>query len=198
MEHVMERIALFVDGSNAYATAKALRIFIDWKRLIAYWATRGTLVGAYYYTAMHPSGSENDFLRRQVDWMSYNGWTVVTKDVKIFVNKETGKTKVKGNMDLEMAMQAIDLVPYVDRMVLMTGDGDFRVVVEALQRRGKQVTVMSTIMTNPPMIADELRRITNTFIDVGDERVDIRRMRREEPERAPPAIALRIRRKLTM
>src|SRR5262249_54854556 len=74
--------------------------------------------------------------------------------------------KVKGNMDIELAVDAMEIAGSIDHMVLFSGDGDFRSLVEAVQRRGVRVTVVSTISTQPPMVADELRRQADVFLDI--------------------------------
>ena len=78
----------------------------------------------------------------------------------------SGRRKVKGNMDIELAVDAMELAGHVDQIVLFSGDGDFRPLVEAVQRRGVRVTVVSTISSQPPMVADELRRQADAFIDL--------------------------------
>ena len=157
-------IALFIDGANLYATAKALGFDIDYKRLLADFQTRGTLVRAFYYTAIIED-QEYSSIRPLVDWLDYNGYTAVTKATKEFIDA-SGRRKVKGSMHIELAVDAMELAGQIDQMILFSGDGDFRSVVAAVQRRGVRVTVVSTIVTQPPMIADELRRQADVFIDL--------------------------------
>jgi uncharacterized LabA/DUF88 family protein len=159
-----EKIALFIDGANLYATTKGLGFDIDYKRLLKEFQSRGYLMRAFYYTALIED-QEYSSIRPLLDWLDYNGYTVVTKPVKEFTDS-TGRRKVKGNMDLELAVEAMELAPHIDHMVLFSGDGDFRPLVEAVQRRGVRVTVVSTISTQPPMIADELRRQADVFLDL--------------------------------
>src|SRR5947199_1405034 len=137
------KIALFIDGANLYATAKTLGFDIDYKRLLEEFQNRGTLVRAFYYTAIIQD-QEFSSIRPLIDWLNYNGFTVVTKATKEFVDA-SGRRKVKGSMDIELAVDAMELAGYVGQIVLFSGDGDFRVLVEALQRRGVRVTVVSTI-----------------------------------------------------
>jgi uncharacterized LabA/DUF88 family protein len=158
------RIAIFIDGANLYATAKALGFDIDYKRLLREFRSRGTLVRAFYYTAIIED-QEYTSIRPLVDWLDYNGYTVVTKATKEFIDA-SGRRKVKGNMDIELAVDAMQLAMHVDQIVLFSGDGDFRPLVEAVQRRGVRVTVVSTISSQPPMIADELRRQADVFTDL--------------------------------
>src|SRR6187551_1741638 len=160
----VEKIALFIDGANLYATAKSLGFDIDYKRLLREFQSRGYLLRAFYYTAVIED-QEYSTVRPLIDWLDYNGYTVVTKATKGFT-AASGRRKVKGNMDIELAVDALELAAHVDQMVLFSGDGDFRSLVEALQRRGVRVTVVSTISSQPPMIADELRRQADVFTDL--------------------------------
>ncbi|MFO1166909.1 MAG: NYN domain-containing protein [Rhodoblastus sp.] len=159
-----ERIALFIDGANLYATAKALNFDIDYKRLLKEFQSKGRLVRAFYYTAL-VEDQEYSAIRPLIDWLDYNGYSVVTKPTKEFVDS-TGRRKVKGNMDIELAVDAMEMSEHLDHIVLFSGDGDFRSLVEAIQRKGVRVSVVSTITTQPPMVADELRRQADEFIDI--------------------------------
>src|SRR6202051_4755995 len=160
------KIALFIDGANLYATAKTLGFDIDYKRLLKEFQSRGTLLRAFYYTAIIED-HEYSSIRPLIDWLDYNGYTVVTKETKEFIDA-SGRRKVKGNMDIELAIDAMELAGHVDQIVLFSGDGTFRSLVEALQRRGVRVTVVSSIASNPPMIASELRRQADAFEDLRD------------------------------
>ena len=164
-----EKIALFIDGANLYATAKSLGFDIDYKRLLREFHSRGYLLRAFYYTAVIED-QEYSSIRPLIDWLDYNGYSVVTKATKEFVD-QTGRRKVKGNMDIELAVDAMEIAGTIDHMVLFSGDGDFRSLVEAVQRKGVRVTVVSTVSTlvsQPPMIADELRRQADVFIDLAE------------------------------
>jgi uncharacterized LabA/DUF88 family protein len=163
-----ERIALFIDGSNLYAAARALGFDIDYKRLLSEFATQARLVRAFYYTALMEE-QEYSPIRPLVDWLDYNGYTMVTKPTKEFTDA-TGRRKLKGNMDIELAIDMMELSGHIDHAVLFSGDGDFRRLVEAIQRKGVRVTVASTVKSNPPMIADELRRQADFFIELKDIR----------------------------
>ena len=160
-----ERTALFVDGANLYATSKALSFDIDYKRLLAHFGKQSHLVRALYYTAL-AEDQEYSSIRPLIDWLDYNGFTMVTKPTKEFMDS-TGRRKIKGNMDIELTVDAMKLAPSLDHIVLFTGDGDFRSLVAALQEQGKRVSVVSTLQSQPPMIADELRRQADQFIEIG-------------------------------
>jgi uncharacterized LabA/DUF88 family protein len=159
-----EKLALFIDGANLYATAKSLGFDIDYKRLLCEFQSRGDLLRAFYYTAVIED-QEFSSIRPLIDWLDYNGYTVVTKPTKEFVD-QAGRRKIKGNMDIELAVDAMELAGHIDHMVLFSGDGDFRSLVEAVQRRGVRVSVVSTTSTQPPMIADELRRQADQFVEI--------------------------------
>jgi uncharacterized LabA/DUF88 family protein len=185
-----ERIALFIDGANLYATAKALGFDIDYKRLLVLFRKKGQLIRALYYTAL-AEDQEYSSIRPLIDWLDYNGYTMVTKPTKEFTDA-SGRRKIKGNMDIELAVDSMELAEHLDHIVLFSGDGDFRTLVEALQHKGKRVSVVSTLNTQPPMVADELRRQADQFIDISDLVPEIcregaaERPLRESPNRRPP------------
>src|SRR5215208_3607142 len=161
-----ERVALFIDGANLYSAARALGFDIDYRRLLKVFREKGRMVRAYYYTAL-VEDQEYSPIRPLVDWLDYNGYTMVTKPTKEFTDA-LGRRKIKGNMDIELCVDAMRLVEHLDHVVLFTGDGDFRALVAAMQSRGRRVSVISTLQTQPPMVADELRRQADQFIDLAD------------------------------
>lgn len=181
--HPSERLAIFIDGANLYATAKTLGFDIDYKKLLAKFSTNYHLIRAYYYTAV-AENEEYSSIRPLIDWLDYNGYTIVTKPIKEFYDS-MGRRKVKGSMDIELAIDAMAMADHIDHMILFSGDGDFRRLAEAMQRKGKKVTVISTITTQPPMVADELRRQADQFIDLADLVSDIGRPPSERPPREP-------------
>ncbi len=164
--HPNERIALFIDGSNLYAAARALGFDIDYKRMLQVFEEKAVLVRAFYYTAL-VEDQEFSPIRPLVDWLDYNGYTMVTKPTKEFTDP-MGRRKIKGNMDIELAIDVMEMLDHLDHIVLFSGDGDFRRLVEAAQRRGKRVTVISTVKSKPPMVADELRRQSDYFLELQD------------------------------
>lgn len=161
-----ERIGLFIDGSNLYAAARALDFDIDYKRLLEHFAAKGHLVRALYYTALMDD-AEYSPLRPLVDWLDYNGYTMVTKPTKEFTDS-AGRRKIKGNMDIELAIDVMEMAENLDHVVLFSGDGDFRRLIEAIQRKGLRCSVVSTVKSSPPMVADELRRQADNFIELVD------------------------------
>jgi uncharacterized LabA/DUF88 family protein len=181
------RIAIFIDGANLHATARTLGFDIDYKRLLAEFCSRGAVLRAFYYSAMD---LELSSLRPLLDWLNYNGYTVVTRPTKETVDAG-GRRRVKGNLEIQLAVDAMELAADVDEMILFSGDGDFRPLVEAVQRRGVRVTVVSTVSSKPPIVADELRRQADAFIDLAKLQTKIGRdpaerlAPRDESERSP-------------
>src|SRR3981189_496086 len=148
-----ERLGLFIDGANLYAAARSLGFDIDYKRLLDLFAAKGHLVRAFYYTAL-VEDQEYSPIRPLVDWLDYNGYTMVTKPTKEFTDA-FGRRKIKGNMDIELAIDVMEMSEHVEHIIVFSGDGDFRRLVEAVQRKGVRVSVVSTMRSSPPMVADE-------------------------------------------
>ncbi|MEO1748809.1 MAG: NYN domain-containing protein, partial [Pseudomonadota bacterium] len=174
-----ERTALFIDGANLYAAARSLNFDIDYRKLLTYFQGQGYLLRAYYYTAL-VEDQEFSSIRPLIDWLDYNGYTVITKAAKEFTDP-TGRKKIKGNMDIELAIDAMELIETIDHAVLFSGDGDFKSLVAALQRKGRKVSVVSSMETSPPMIADDLRRQADHFIELTKLRDAIGRAPSERP-----------------
>jgi len=173
MFYPQERLALFIDGANLYSAARSLGFDIDYKRLLTLFQSKGRLIRAFYYTALI---EEQDYspIRPLIDWLDYNGYTMVTKPIKEFTDA-TGRRKIKGSTDVELAIDMMDMADRLDHIVLFSGDGDFRRLVEAVQRRGVRVTVVSTIRSQPPMVSDDLRRQADAFVDLQDLMPQIQR-----------------------
>ena len=164
---------MFIDGANLYATARALGFDIDYKRLLELFKGRCQLVRAFYYTALIED-QEYSPIRPLIDWLDYNGYTMVTKPTKEFTDS-SGRRKLKGNMDIELAIDVLEMSKHLEHVILFSGDGDFRRLVEAVQRKGVRVTVVSTVRSQPSMVADELRRQADIFIDLLDLQSSIER-----------------------
>jgi uncharacterized LabA/DUF88 family protein len=145
-----ERLALFIDGANFFSAAKALGFDIDYRKLLDEFRKRGILVRAYYYTAI----AENE---------EYSP----TKPAREFTDSQ-GRKRWRGDMDIEIAVDMLEMAATVDHLVLFSGDGDFRALVEAVQRKGRRVTVVSTMKSQPPMTSDDLRRQADNFVDLAD------------------------------
>ena len=177
--YATDRIALFIDGANLYSAAKGLNIDIDFKKLLDEFQKRGVLIRASYYTAIV---EDQDYspIRPLVDWLDYNGFTVVTKPAKEFTDAN-GRKRHRGDMDVELAVDMMEMAGHADHIVLFSGDGDFRRAVEAVQRRGVRVTVVSTVKSQPPMASDELRRQADSFVDLADLAAMVSRPRSAAP-----------------
>jgi uncharacterized LabA/DUF88 family protein len=161
-----DRIALFIDGANLYSAAKSLGFDIDYKKLLEEFRKRGVLTRAYYYTALV---EDQDYspIRPLVDWLDYNGYSLVTKPAREYTDAQ-GRKRWRGDMDIEIACDMLEIADRTDHVVLFSGDGDFRRLIEAMQRKGVRVTVVSTVKSQPPMASDDLRRQADSFVDLAD------------------------------
>ncbi|MEO0392692.1 MAG: NYN domain-containing protein [Pseudomonadota bacterium] len=177
-----EHLAMFIDGANLYHAARNLDFDIDYKSLLRWATERGRLIRAYYYTAIDED-QEYSPLKPLVDWLDYNGYTMVTKPPKEFTDS-TGRRKTRSNMDVELAVDVMELSPHLDHVMLFSGDGDFLPLVHAIQRKGIRVTVVSSTKTNPPMASDELRRTADNFFELADLADHFARAEREESRRS--------------
>jgi len=162
-----EKTALFIDGSNFHATTKLMNLDIDYIKILEYFRQLGTLIRPYYYTAL-PDSSEISNLKRLIDFLDYNGYMIVSKSTKSFINQATGEKRTKGNMDMELALDMLKLAPHIDHAYLFSGDGDFCRLLEDVQSMGVRVTVVSSTKTTPNMVADELRRKADHFLELSD------------------------------
>lgn len=161
-----ERAVLFIDGANLYSASRNLGFDVDYRNLLEYFRRKVHVLRAYYYSALLET-DEYSPLKPLTDWLAYNGYTLVTKPAKEFTDA-AGRRRVKGNMEIELAVDMLELAPHIDHAILFSGDADFRRLVDAVQRRGVRVSVVSTIRTSPPMVADELRRQADQFLDLAD------------------------------
>lgn len=174
-----EKLAIFIDGANFYSTAKSLDFDIDYKSLLDHFSAKGRMIKAFYFTALREN---DDFspLRPLLDWLDYNGFHIITKKAKTFTDRD-GRTRIKGDMDIEIALKMLALAPYVDHILLFSGDGDFRAAVEAVQQLGVRVSVVSSLAVKPSLLADELRRQADHFIEIDDLEREVGRPKRERP-----------------
>lgn len=175
-----EKTAMFIDGANLYSASRNLGFDVDYKALLTYFQRQTNVIRAYYYSAIIKE--EYSPLKPLTDWLAYNGYALVTKEAKEYTDSG-GRHRIKGNMDVEIACDMLELAPFMDHMILFSGDGDFRRLVEGVQRKGIRVTVISSIRSSPPMIADELRRQADNFIDIADISANFTRPRTERVER---------------
>jgi len=161
-----ERLGIFIDGANLYSAARGLDFDIDYKKLLEEFRKRGRLIRANYYTALLEN-EEYTPIRPLIDWLDYNGFKIVSKAAKEY-SDDSGRRRIKGDMDVELAVDMMEACGYLDHIVLFSGDGDFSKVVEAVQRRGVRVSVVSTLKSSPPMASDDLRRQADAFIELAD------------------------------
>ncbi|MDQ7018798.1 MAG: NYN domain-containing protein [Robiginitomaculum sp.] len=162
-----ERLGLFIDGANFYAALRALDIEIDYSRLLDEFRRRGRLVRANYYTAL-VDDQEFSPLKKMVDWLDYNGFTIITKSAKEYTDISSGRKRIKGDMDVDITVDALSAADWLDHIILFSGDGDFCPLVKAIQRKGVRVSVVSTTLSNPPVASDDLRRVADSFIELSD------------------------------
>lgn len=170
-----EKTVVFIDGANLYATARGLDFDIDYKKLLALFQSRSNLIRAYYYTVLIED-QEYSPIRPLVDWLDYNGYTIITKPAKDFTDS-SGRRRIRNSIDVDLAVDMLEIAEKVDHIVLFSGDGGYRSLIEAVQRRGVRVTVISTVANNTATIADELRRQADSFVDLKTLRGDIARER---------------------
>jgi uncharacterized LabA/DUF88 family protein len=182
-----ERLGLFIDGAHLYAASRNLGFDVDYRNLLVFFRRQARLVRASYYTALLEN-DEYSPLRPLVDWLGYNGYAVVTKPAREFTDA-TGRRRVRGNIEIEMAVDVMTLVPRLDHAIILAGDGDLRRLVEAVQQQGVRVTVLSTIRTQPTMVSDDLRRQADQFMDLAEMAPDITRRQVEPRPRPVPARA---------
>jgi uncharacterized LabA/DUF88 family protein len=179
-----ERVALFIDGANLYSASRNLGFDVDYRNLLDFFRKKAHIIRAYYYSAVLET-DEYSPLKPLTDWLAYNGYTLVTKPAKEFTDS-AGRRRIKGSMDIEVAVDMLELAPRLDHAVLFSGDSDFRRLVEAVQRKGVRVSVISSIRTTPPMVADELRRQADQFVELADIAPDFTRRQTEPRVRTVP------------
>jgi uncharacterized LabA/DUF88 family protein len=181
-----ERLAIFIDGANLYGAARSLGFDIDYRRLLDLFAKKGRLIRAFYYTTLIED-QEYSPIRPLIDWLDYNGYTMVTKPLREYTDSQ-GRRRVKGNVDIDLAIDALEMADRADHILLFSGDGDFKRLVEAIQRKGVRVTVVSTIKSSPPMVSDELRRQADNFVELMELSPHIQRMNAPNRTQVAPAV----------
>ncbi|MCY4048469.1 MAG: NYN domain-containing protein [Hyphomicrobiales bacterium] len=176
-----DRTSLFIDGPNLYAAKRNLELDIDYRKLLDYFRERCRLIRAHYYTTLYP---DQEALRHLTDWLDYNGYHVVTRRPKEYFNE--GKRKVKNDMEIELIIDVLEAAPYLDHIVLFSGNGDLSRLTTSLQRSGKLVSIVSTLESDPPMVSDDLRRHADNFIELEALRGDIQREWDGKPDSDAP------------
>lgn len=176
-----ERTCLFIDGSSLYSTSRGLGFDVDYKKLLDFFTSQTHIIRAYYYAAILDTEDYSP-LKPLTDWLSYNGYFLVTKPAREFTDS-TGKRRVKGNMEIEIAVDMMEMAPHIDHAILFTGDSDFRRVVEAVQRQGTRVSVVSSMRSSPPLIGDDLRRQADNFMELATIANNFTRRQQTENQR---------------
>lgn len=183
-----EKTSVFIDGSSLYYTAKSLGFEVDYRRLLRYFKSGSRLLRAHYYAAI-PETEDYSPLKPLTDWLAYNGYMLVTKAAREFTD-QSGRRRLKGNMDVELAIDLMELADHMDHAVIFSGDADLRRAVEAIQRRGVRVTAISSLRSSPSLIGDDLRRQVDQFVELGDIASEFTR-RQSEPQTRPRSIPVR-------
>jgi uncharacterized LabA/DUF88 family protein len=175
-----EKIAIFIDGVNLFAASKQIEFNIDYNRLLVFFREQAYVLRASYYTVIAENPDDSTVtIKPLLDWLDYNGYRVVTKKVKEYVDS-IGRKKLKGSIDIDFSVDCLEYAKHVDHLVLFTGNGDFKSLIEALQRMGKKVTVVSTIDEDSKsggysVVSDDLRRIADHFIDLNSIRDQVQK-----------------------
>ena len=175
----MKRIGIFIDGSNLYWSAKAVGFRVDFTKILKFYKDQGEVTHAFYFTALPPKDVQSG-LRQMIDFIDYNGWTVIQKETKQYVNAD-GASKLKGNMDVEIAVHVGESAPFITDLVLFSGDGDFRVLLESVQRR---YGIHTTVVSARSLVADALRRQSHEFKDLADLRQQFEHVTEQESRSA--------------
>ncbi|HOX26223.1 MAG TPA: NYN domain-containing protein [Candidatus Krumholzibacteria bacterium] len=162
----LDKVAIFIDGENIHYSAKHLNMRLDYLKLCRRLAGKRRLLRAYFYTAISAqSEGKIDF----INFLKLNGFTVVTREVKSFSEPDATNRSVRSALDMELAMDIVNLCPHVDTVILCSGDGDFRPLVEAVARRGKHVEVCALReMTSTDLIA-----AADVYVDLGSLKDEI-------------------------
>ncbi|MEO0383118.1 MAG: NYN domain-containing protein [Pseudomonadota bacterium] len=176
-----ERVAFFIDGANFYQTARNLNVDIDYRRMLTSFVGEAYLLRAHYYTAM-ADDQEFSSLRPLIDWLDYNGFQITTKPMREFTDNNGQKRRVRPSLDVDLTVDAMTLGDSVNHIVLFSGDGQYLALVEALQKKGVKVTIVSSLKTTPSMVSDDLRRTADHFLDLADL---TDRLGRDPSERPP-------------
>ncbi len=178
-----ERCALFIDGANLYSASRNLGFDVDYRSLLEFFRRKTSVIRAYYYSALLDT-EEYSPLKPLTDWLAYNGFSLVTKAAREFTDA-TGRRRIKGNMDVELTVDMMEMAPRLDHAILFSGDSDFRRLVESVQRQGVRVSVISSVRTQPPMVADDLRRQADQFIELAEIAPEFTRRLSDRPARPP-------------
>ncbi len=172
-----KRAAIIIDGPNAKASANAAGFQVDYKKLLDFYSQEFDVFRAMYFTALPPRAVEAP-IHKLTDWLGYNGYNVISKETKEYEQLD-GSVKTKGNMDVEITVHTLELSKHVHELIFFTGDGDFRFLLETVQRSGLRATVIAA----RGVVSDDLRKQADRYVDLADMRnkfdqnLDVRRRR---------------------
>lgn len=155
---------MLIDGPSIYQICRSLDVEIDYQALRSIFADAGYLVQARYYTTILNDQLYSP-LRPLIDWLSYNGFIVVTRTMKAGQDSEQCR-RLDHGIVVALAVDAIEISSRLDHVILFTGNGDFLRLVQLLQRRTVRTTVVGTVNGPSSMSSDELRRQADTFVDL--------------------------------
>lgn len=175
-----EKTIVFIDGPDLHGIARSTGVDIDFKKLKSFFQDRTHLVRAFYYTTVVVQ-DQHATIKPLVDWLEYNGFTLVTKPAKIRIGSD-GRQHMNTNMRVELAVDALEFSQMADHVVLFSSDSAYCHLVATLQRRGKRVSIVSTLANNGAAVADDLRRQADQFIDLVDIAPSIRRKIKDRAE----------------
>lgn len=165
-----DRIALFIDAGNLAYMTTALQMKIDFVAFRNYFLRIGDPVFCGYYTAVEEEEDGNRRLQPLIDFLSDHGYSLITKPTKAY-RQVDGRVKVKGNMDTEITYDMAVMCEYVDRLILVTGDGDFAYPVSKIVHKCTPVDVVASRQAG--MLSGDLRKAASRVIDLVDMRPHI-------------------------
>jgi len=173
----MPNISLFVDGSNMFHAQKKMGFHIDYVRLKDYFSKGKNLTNCIYYKGVMPSESPKE--QKFLTYLTYNGFSIVKKEVKTIYDDYSGEPKQKCNLDIEIAIDMVNYADKYDEAILFSGDGDFERAVKLLRDRGKIIKIASC----RGMIARELAQVANQLIFLEEHKRFIQRVDKKDKEK---------------
>jgi len=162
-----QRVDVLIDGPSFYATTRSLGYEVDYKKFRDHFDEVCDLHRIYYFTAITDNPDDHSPVKPLVDWLGYNGFRTITKPLREFIDPG-GRRRTKGNMAVEIATELVNAAEHAEHILLFSGEGDLSYAVDAAQRKGAKVTVVSSLKVDPPAISDDLRRAADRFVDLAD------------------------------
>ncbi len=161
-----QRVCVLIDGPSFFATHRALGFDVDFRKLLGHFEENAELHRAIYFTAVS-EGDDYTPVKPLVDWLSYNGFRLVSKPLREFT-EASGRRRTKGALTVEIAVEMLENSAFAEHLLLFSGDGELAYAVEAVQRRGCRVTVVSSVKPEAMTVSDDLRRVADRFVDLAD------------------------------